>query len=203
VKVANLVANIYICLMPEKAAERLSEMEGQRIAPTEAMWPDPTDGPWLLRLRWQILGGRIECVGVEIHSLSPDAATPDRRLPGDRGRVVTTTLLRDIRIADRIRAGRDRQGVFASRSRALGGSVPPPEVFTNRGRANPRTAPKRLVDVAKLYKAAKDGRPRMAVAQGLNISPSQAGNLIVRARRAGLLPVTSPGVPNAGPSTRR
>ncbi|MFG2046058.1 hypothetical protein ACGFIW_01340 [Micromonospora sp. NPDC048935] len=131
---------------------------------TQHQWPDPEDGPWLATLAWQVIDGRPECTGL---TLAAD------------GRMLTASVVRKIPVADWIAEDRAR---LAPTQPAIGGL-----------RAS---TVERLKTAAEVYQRAKSEGlpPTKAVAAHYGISHGGASNLISRARSAGLLPPTSPGV---------
>lgn len=136
-------------------------------------WPDRVSGPWKITLRWDTSTGRYECVGFEIASTI--------------GSPVRTALLRSIPLAE----------IVAE----LRAELPPIKRATRKPSVNveamrPATV-RRLTLVAETYlEAWGAGRsPTTAVAERLNVTDGAAGNLVHRARAAGLLPPTTPGAP--------
>jgi hypothetical protein len=159
--------------------------EGDDLNPTTHLWPDRQAGPWLLELRWRVLDGRPECVGLRLASgdVFPDLSA-DAWTVGD-GEPVTAALIRLLGIPAHIAA--DRAGMILA---PTGPALPP---------GMRRSTADRFRKVAEVYRAAlAEGRkPVLAVAETFDTSPSAAANLVARARAAGFLPPASPGVPQA------
>ncbi len=155
--------------------------DGAWLPPTEHRWPDPEVGPWRLTLLWQVVDGRPECVGVTALSSTPPDATP--------GLPLTGTVLRDLRVPERISTGRaqmteDGQESTADRARRLGMR---------------RSTAERFEEVARVYREALSSgeRPIKAVAARFGLAETSASNLVGKVRAAGFLPPASPGVPVA------
>lgn len=148
--------------------------DGEQFEPTEHRWPDLEHGPWRLILWWSHVDGRPECTGLEVKLLErPDTGAWSRRY------VLPATALRDLRLAETIAA--DRAAMSPEPARASGLR---------------RSTLERLEKAAEVYQAARaEGRaPVKAVAEHFRISQGGASNLVARARAAGFLPPTSPGV---------
>jgi hypothetical protein len=137
-------------------------------ATTEHKWPDVAAGPWLVTLTWHIVDGRPECAGLTIE--------------GGNDGVLTAGVLRKLPVADWIAEDRVR---MLPRSQPTVGLR--------------KSTVERLRAAADVYqRAIADGRPpTKAVAEHYGITHGGASNLVARARTAGLLPPTSPGVPTA------
>lgn len=148
--------------------------DGDPLEPTNHLWPDPDDGPWRLVLLWSYLDGRPECTGLEVRL----AEKPDRG-GWSRRHVLPTSGLREIRFAELIAADRAAMTPASSRPTNLR-----------------RSTLERLEEAAQVYQdaRAKGYPPVPAVAEHFHISKGGASNLVARARAAGLLPPTSPGV---------
>lgn len=144
---------------------------------TERRWPDPDSGPWLLTLLWQRHDGRPEVAGLHLTPLDP----------ANRA-VVTTSLLRDLRLAEL--AAEERMKLAHE-------PAPPKDPEVVLAGMRPATA-RRLALAAEIYREAwsRGAAPRKEVAARLNVTPAAAANLITRARSVGLLPPTSAGVPS-------
>jgi hypothetical protein len=136
------------------------------------MWPHPVDGPWLVVLKWQIIDGRPECIGLEI-----------LRVMGRDEDVITNALLLDLKIAEKI-----------AKKRA---ELAPPVEATGGLR---RSTEARLREAAGIYLTAiaENKPPTKAVAEHYGISIGGASNLLSRARSVGLLPPTSRGKASGG-----
>lgn len=143
----------------------VSSHPGQMPTSTQHHWPDPSEGPWSVTLDWQVIDGRPECTGLAV--------------AGSEGRMLTASVVRKIPVADWIAEDRAR---LAPTKPAIGGL-----------RAS---TVERLKTAAEVYQRARSEGlpPTKAVAAYYGISHGGASNLISRARAAGLLPPTSPGV---------
>lgn len=161
-------------------------------------WPDHFEGPNFLKLHWAPVsdGGRIECVGIELHTYNPDS----ERLrglwdgptePDPAARTVTTELWRSVRL---------RQ-VIEGQRRELAKLLPEPwaEQWAPlpQGLALQRGDHQAVADVY-LRAVAAGEKPRMAVAKAFTLSPSAAAKRIARAREHGLIPATTRGRAEGG-----
>jgi len=159
--------------------------EGSDLDPTTHLWPDRRTGPWLLELRWRVLDGRPECIGLRLASgdVFPDLSS-DAWVEGD-GQPVTAALIRLLGIPSHIATDRAEMMPLPD------GPVLPPGMR--------RSTADQFRKAAEVYRAAlAEGRkPVLAVAEAFDASPSSAANLVARARAAGFLPPASPGVPQA------
>lgn len=169
---------------------------GDRLEPSTRLWPDENDGPWGLTFEWQVLNGRAECVGLRITSVRPEKEpswTSHGRLP-EAGTPLTTGALRGIRLSELVAEERIRnQEVWSF-------AVEPTHAALYRADSMRPATRERLVKAAEAYgEAWRNGQaPTQAVAQALAVTDSAAAKLVSRARAAGLLPPTSPGVAAAG-----
>jgi hypothetical protein len=146
--------------------------------------PDRETGPWLLVTYWQELDGRRECVGMKLTSIATAEEAddpPGLEMPRD-GQVLTTSLLRDLRLSEQIQNAR--------------------AAFEQLGRREPekpaglrQSTWERLQLAARIYREAfaGNGKPTSAVAAHFGLSVGGASNLVSRARDVGLLPPTSRG----------
>jgi hypothetical protein len=103
------------------------------------------------------------------------------------GPSLTTSLIRDMRLAE-----------IAAEERTKLPRVDAPRRSTAEVVKGMRPATvRRLRTVAGVYQESwtRGGKPVQAVAEALNITSTAAAKLVARARAAGLLPPTSPGVP--------
>lgn len=140
--------------------------EGTRLPPTHHT---PTSPNLTVELDWLVVDGVPECDGVHITSAT--------------GQPITAGDLRDLNLPKLMR--QIRAGIVAEKA------TPP-----SRGVIR-RSAQERLEEVAKVYRQAFTAgqRPAKAVAERLNLPRGTASRLISDARKAGLLPPTSPGAP--------
>lgn len=166
------------------------------LPPTTRRWPNPDTGPWAITLHWQVVAGRPEAVAVDIASALPPGeqtrryGTPDL-LPAD-GQPLRTGTLRGLNLATILAEERVRAAAVL---RERGQRPTPPDTAPVEGM---RDATRRqLEQAAAVYRQAiADGRddPNRAVAEHLGISQAAAGKRVQRARAAGMLPPTTPGV---------
>lgn len=142
---------------------------------TRRRWPDPETGPYLLTLRWARDKGRPKLAGLSVDLEDPT------------GPAVTTSLLRDLKLAEIAIEDRERLAHIPQ--------VRPSADVVITG-MRPATV-KRLHRAAEIYlKAWRAGEPpTKAVEREMNATAAAAANLVRRARAAGLLPPTSSGVP--------
>jgi hypothetical protein len=164
--------------------------DGVHLQSTVDLWPDERRGPWRIELHWQILGGRAECIGIDLRSAVPTPERPEDRIslppPRKLGEPVTATLLRQLRIGQLVESYR------ADMYEITRGD----QLYRSRGTRRPRTDLSRLAEVAEVYREAhRQGRPTgRAVADRFTVSVSNARKMIYEARREGELPPTAPGV---------
>lgn len=174
-------------------------------------YPDDDAGPWELTFHFAVLDGQVECVGVDVRSVTvvrrDDGSRTYRTLPyGDGPQRVTAALVRSLpigslmsRALERARGltravasspyvPKDARDEAATRAADLGGDAP------GRRRDWP---PERLAEVAAVYREARNRRqpPTKAVAERFSVSESMAAKLVHRCRdpELGLLGPTTPG----------
>lgn len=154
--------------------------DGTHLPPTIKRWPDPVKGPWFLRLHWQLIAGRAECVGLTIRSSAPSDERESRSLP-KIGIPVTSDVLRGLTMR-----------VIEEDRRDMGHVTGSPAY---KARRTPPGTSERLVEAANVYKRAwlAGDHPTKAVAEHFVISASAAAKVVARAREADLLPATSRG----------
>lgn len=187
-------------------------MSGKRPRQSDpVLWPDEAAGPWAIRLKWGLVGGRRECVGFGITWVGE--APPE---------VLTARLLREVPLGEIISAKRADYhealltvNEFAELLRDRHGEPLPVEThmaLTDRlvteMRSVRRGAPGRkpmygrehYQQVADIYRDAhtKGQPPTKTVAAFFNLSSSAAGKHVAKARSMGLLPPTSRGKAKAG-----
>lgn len=178
------------------------------LEPSEVLWPDPEVGPWRVVLSWSQQEGRVECTGLSL------------ALIGGHGSI-TTRLLRDLRVAERITRAREErylqsggglaEAIEAGEIRFVAevvgeeGSLMPVDVEGLRRAAepwedSPRGRPREYGidhyrEVARVYSVAFDLRqsPRLAVQRHFGRPAATASRWIGTARQLGLLPPTEPG----------
>lgn len=173
--------------------------QGREIVAAPVLWPDPDSGPWLVFLRLQVIRGRLECVGINLTSARPEGEWCDlsERMP-DTARPITTAVLRSLHLSDLIAEKREQLAAVVREVDGDAGRVG--QVFgTAPRRVMRESTRKRLERVAEVYREAwQAGSPPVkTVAERLGITEASASSYVARARAAGLLPATSPGVPVA------
>lgn len=159
------------------------------------VWPDPDDGPLEVEVRWHMIGGRWECVGL---SMGLAAGVPERPLTTADVRSLTMTeLLRraaeDLQ-TDLLYTYRDPHddGPF---SKMIDGLIDAADTPRKVGR--PPLPMAQLEEVARVYReafAAMPPRPpRLAVAEHFTVGPSTAATWVSKCRAKGLLGPTTRG----------
>jgi len=145
------------------------------VEETRRRWPDPERGPYLLTLRWDRDQGRPKLAGLHLDLDDPT------------GPALTTTMMRDLKLAEIAHEDRERLAPIEQ-------VKPTAEVVVAGMR--PATV-KRLQRVADIYlKAWRAGEsPTKTVQLRMNLTEASAANLVRRARAAGFLPPTTSGVP--------
>jgi hypothetical protein len=154
------------------------------IRMTTRRWPDAS-GPWKLVFRWAEVGGRFECVGLDMHAVGRQ---PDP---------LTTSTLRSVNLAALIDEQRPRLRRRKVSARSASLSPKPEDEQTRRGRP-PTYGADHFVQVAQIYAEAWDRseNPTRAVAEWGDVSQSTAAKWVYRARHQfGLLGPTSRGTP--------
>lgn len=148
-------------------------------------------GPFDWAMWIQVWAGAAECVAVKAwrDDGRPVRAAALRRFP--IGRLVKVAVLLSSRPADEIPK---RYVRWASEEEAKAARRDVAEAHASRTR-NPRerqpTSRELLARVAEIYRAEMaGGAPTRAVAEKLNYSRASAGRLVMKARKAGLLPAT-------------
>lgn len=180
------------------------------------LWPNSDTGPWWLVLRWAVVAGRPECVGVDLRSCREPGETWPEALPlwSDQPPPLTQKIWRGMPIMEMIRDVRQHliqveadflQGIVDrtdpdvthERRLAMLGELVALQQELAGGNALPGNV---YEQVARVYRQAwMDGRrPTRAVAEHFTISDSAAAKRVMRARKAGLLPPTDKGVGGLG-----
>ena len=168
------------------------------------LWPNPHRGPWLVRVMWANVQGRLECAGLEIRSYREGAQAWPPELPtrDQEPAILTTTVIRKLPFAT-IVADLRREKAKAHRA-FIDFLAAQPEYESEADQAKLRrlrSAGSRRAsanaEVAQVYRQAwEDGRPpTRAVAAYFTISQSAAAKRVSRARQAGYLPATTRGKP--------
>lgn len=147
------------------------------IRTTTRRWPNAS-GPWKLVFHWAEVGGRFECVGLDVRAV--------RKQPDP----LTTSTLRSLNLASMIDEHRPR---FRRRKVSVR-RTPVADESTRRGRP-PFYGVDHFVKVAQIYAEAwsKGKNPTQAVAEWAVVSQSTAAKWVYRARQYGLLGPTPRG----------
>jgi hypothetical protein len=156
-------------------------------------WPDP-NGPWQIRLDYDVIRGRIECTGFHIVGLLPSQAlTSDvlRRVPlarlAEEDAQVRLGQAQEL-MEDAERTGNRKK---ANRARYLSNNLP------SAGRRGRKPDPdSHYKEIADLYlQAVGEGirHPTKQVAALRHVEYRTAATWVYRARERGLLPPTTPG----------
>ncbi len=162
--------------------------------PEVFLWPDRVKGPWGITLHWDVIDdGRMDVVGVDVRSF-PASDPPGSRVEPAGGwnqRMVTTSLLRDLKIAELI----DQRRRW--RIEILGSSqnLPPlgvdlvEQVFGRRRGGRPPLEDDFLQEVARVYSEAwtDKAHPTQAVREWGQVAYGTAAKWVMRARRRGFL----------------
>lgn len=193
--VANLLRRAYGCHVKTQPAPAVTppvasdfgedEIDGEiGDTTTYHRYPDEKDGPWMLQLYWQTIDGVPECVGMKLSSMA--GRSENRKVPGflhmpERGIPLTTGIIRDLKLGERIRKGRDE--------------VAPKRREVVRPAGLRESTFERLKEAARIYQEAfaAGGKPTTAVAEHYGLTVGGASNLVSRARDIGLLPPTTRG----------
>lgn len=155
-------------------------------------WFAPDGSDWVLTFRLKRIGGRTECVGMEVASF------------GDRTplRAQTLRALRFTSELDRARRREDdRRERLRAVARRLGGRIPELEATPLLANGKPRQRRSYSIPyyqhAAAVYRElceAGSEAPTRDTAEVLGLRPAQAAKLIERCRIKGYLPKTKPGV---------
>lgn len=158
----------------------------------EVLWPDRRRGPWLVRIEWGVVDGRIECVGLHLQQV------PDTPL-----KAFNTSVLRSIPLGSLVEEARGRHIRSLRKLQAL----PAPRELRRRaaeqlesfqagkkGKGGPRLqyGAEHLAQVAEVYLKSAN-KPTTAVAQHFKVPYSTAAKWVARARRIGVLAPTTKG----------
>jgi len=177
-------------------------------APTLLSWPDPETGPWSIRVHWQDIDGRPECIGLELWNGSAiDGGAAEGRTPAP----ITATGLRGLKPdaliqaarhqyvqeIEAIAAGFDRSIAAGNRKAGRGRTKRSPyaakDVPLTAGTAGaPQTqALRQKAQNAKLPRKAAKGSKRRGRPPGATYPPDfwdQVAEVYSAAHRAGLNP---------------
>lgn len=159
---------------------------------TTYQWTDSRGQVWPLVLSWANIGGRLECVGVQVGADALDLVRP-----------ITAIALRELPIGRIIEAERETArgwALFVSHDPEA-----PPAAVAAAGRVlrvkrPPTSAEYRALRTAVTYSRAWEQgvAPVRAVAEEWTIARSTAGRYVEQARNEhGYLEPTEPGQPNA------
>jgi hypothetical protein len=185
----------------------------------QLLWPDAKLGPWIITATWGVVGGRWECVGLEVRSVREAGEDWARHIATrETGGVAVTAEtwrsvpvgwivaeLRKQHLAAHQRFLREVRKNAADVAEAAQRPVADQmvELFQNAEVA--WTAPSgkvsaMLAETAAVYTAAwQAGKPpTKAVEFHFDIGPTAAAARVSRARQAGLLPKTRPGKAQGG-----
>lgn len=161
------------------------------------VWPDPDDGPLYVEVRWRMLGGRWECVGLSIEFA-----------PGVPERPLTTTDVRSLAMTELLRRAAEelQTDLFCTYrypdhltkdggrfGRFVDGLIDAADTPRKPGR--PPLPLEKLEKVARVYREAFAERkpPTIAVAKKFVIGHSTAATWVSKCRAAGLLGPTTKG----------
>jgi hypothetical protein len=170
---------------------------------TALLWPDAQQGPWLVRLMWAPVRGRIECIGLEVRGYRETTEEWPPELPlwsGDPP-ILMTSVLRELPLHSIVT---DVRQEMAENSEEFGSWLAEQPGFSAEDQTalrqawtQPRDSLDVLAEVARVYDEAwaSGARPTKAVAEHFTISHSAAAKRVSRARTAGLLPKTTRGKP--------
>ncbi|MFH1330243.1 MAG: hypothetical protein ABIJ48_06305 [Actinomycetota bacterium] len=176
-----------------------------RPDPLAGMWEDPDQpdivhvdmsGPWLVRLDWGEIEGRVECVGFSIRHQT-------------RSQPITTGLLRQFNLASQVLRWRRQMHFEAGANLEFPISDQARGYYERQlalsGKKRHRYSPEHFESVAREYtRAYQNGEhPTSAVADYFTtqfrypVSRSAAAKWVMTCRQTGLLPATEPRKPNA------
>jgi hypothetical protein len=173
---------------------------------TWLMWPDAEHGPWLLRVIWTRIAGRLECVGLEIRSCRDGGEDWPPELPrwDEDPEILTATTLRKLALGEILTDLREEGWEQTDQWAREIEQLDPPEpgddelreiaaglrrqASLDRRPRRPRGIPP-LPDVAAVYREASARRknPTQAVAAHWDAAHSTAAKWVMRARREGHL----------------
>lgn len=152
-------------------------------------------------LRFAMVGGRVECVRVEIGASFDNPGEPDPR-------PIQASDLRRLRLGELVEHAKRRR---LRELEAILSDEGFPQVARRRARralpdardavGKPRLSDADLDEVAAIYRAAwaRGDPPTKAVADELHVARSTANKRVARARALGKLPPTSQGKASAAP----
>jgi hypothetical protein len=165
-------------------------------------WPDLNRGPYVLKLRWRVVRGRMECVGVELRTYSDDAEDGELRRTwrgprADDAEPVTTDVWRSVALGAVVDGERRAMLKQVEVAELLGASwaaevradwTPRPR----RGRQLGRGEHERVAEVY-LDALRRHENPTQRVADVYGLTYPAAAKRVQRARAAGHLPATLQG----------
>lgn len=164
------------------------------------MWPDRRRGPWLLRIIWANVAGRLECVGLDIRSCreTGEAWPPELPTWNEDPPILTASTLRQLTLgkilSDYREDGFKRADKYAREIEAApADDEMRKHAADTRRQARLNRAVRRgippLPEVARIYRDAARHRehPTEAVKAHWNVAYSTAAKWIMRARKEGYL----------------
>jgi hypothetical protein len=177
-------------------------MHGSDVVRRSHAFPDPKAGPWEAEVRFGLVDGRVECIGIDVHPLSTRATEP-----------LTATVLRRVNLGTLIGevlddAGPDLQRLAGLRRRygpTLGEMQAAGIGQLAKRRKKPGPKPKDVAhyqEVARIY-LSTPSKPTKAVKNHFLVSESTAGKYVAGARDLGLIPQTTRGRRSGGPVVER
>lgn len=210
--------NATLTLMPQIPESEWRDFQQKHwpefVADHVELFPDPKKGPWLVRVSFEEIDGRAECVGVEMWG---------REIPGEKktGKMpktatpVTASALRSLQVASVVERGRK---AWLSTSKAIveyghdwsehnrKAAARNVELFESRRGAPAVYDESHFAKVASVYQQAwaRHEQPTKAVQEHFNVSKSTAAKWVARARNEfGLLPPTGRGQVAANPPPKK
>ena len=166
---------------------------------SEFGWPDPIRGPWLVRVDWREIGGRMECVAFSIEEW--DESEPH---------IITAQMMRELPIGALIQHARQSEAgasavvsdlyfaegdrETAAQMRLAGRQFSTPKGHGKTGRPH-MYGKDHYQAVAAVYTAAwRDGEsPTQAVRDAFTVSASTAARWVRECRSLGILGQTTQG----------
>lgn len=167
-------------------------------------WADAEGNAWEWTLEWDVLDGRVECVGFRLRAI-PFGRSPGPRpqLAPGQVRPLTASVLRQFPLGSTVANARGRQQKMLKRlRRAAPGHEKAIDARLAEWERQRSVRPGRkgygadhYSKVAEIYReaAALGNAPTRAVAEHFVVSKSAAAKWVARARGIGLLPPTQRG----------
>jgi hypothetical protein len=177
------------------------ELEKRHPGSTWLLWPDGRHGPWLVRLDWTRVSGRLECCGVEVKSFRETGSDWPAALKrwDEDPEILSTTTLRRLPLGAMLHDIREEGWRVTQEFAAVLEEIAEPEAtdiarsLRREGRAN-RSDRRRglppLAEVAQVYRdaLARRDHPTEAVSRHWTVAHSTAAKWVMRARSDGHLP---------------